>query len=643
MKRLTTILLSVIAAFSFNACNDELKITLEDIDVEFTVPAEITLEPGTTTLDFEVRNGKAPRPDDMIILNGPRGQFYCKIISTDEKKFSISLYENFANGEHEITIQRGLASAYAGVSFITIEKYDDGVHPMPGSTIYGRVSCEGTGIPGVVVSDGVEVVKTDDKGIYQIASKKTNGYVFISLPSGYQVALDVVVPEIWIPLSLAESTPERADFELIPAKDQTNFKLLAFGDLHLADRNKDIAQFQYFLEDVADFRKNHPGEQIYGLTLGDMTWDRYWITNSYSFAEYKNQMKPLAGFPVFQTVGNHDHDIYQAGDFLTIKPYRKHLGPSYYSYNIGGVHLVSLDNIDCRNPGANMTAEYGSRVVAEEIEWLKKDLAHVSKDTPIILSMHAQMYGNPVATVPATVSRSMSNAAELESVLKGFNEVHVFTAHTHVIYHVKNGNIFEHNAGAICATWWWSGKFSQGVSVCTDGSAAGYTVVDVKGKEITYQYKAIKQDIKKQFYAYDRNEMELSSTKYVPSASADNLKEWNARVNTWKYKSSDNYVYINIWNWDPDWKVEVKEGNNVLPVTIVRDYDPLHLIAHSAHRLNGSSNPNFLTNNGGVFHRVKASSPTSTLTIKVTDRFGNVYTEDMKRPKKFDVTEYKAY
>jgi len=28
-----------------------------------------------------------------------------------------------------------------------------------------------------------------------------------------------------------------------------------------------------------------PGK-VYALTLGDMTWDLYWITNNYSFKEY---------------------------------------------------------------------------------------------------------------------------------------------------------------------------------------------------------------------------------------------------------------------------------------------------------------------------------------------------------------------
>ena len=39
--------------------------------------------------------------------------------------------------------------------------------------------------------------------------------------------------------------------------------------------------------------------------------------------------------------------------------------------------------------------------------------------------------------------------------------------------------------------------------------------------------------------------------------------------------------------------------------------------------------------------RVQASTPTSTLEIRVTDRFGNVYTETMTRPKNFNASVYK--
>ena len=647
MKRLASILLQISAVLTALGCTQELRIPFEPIDVQFVVPSSLNLKPGTTSVKFAVTGGHAPQPDDLIILSGPRGQYYCQITDISTDSFTIDLYENFANGEHSISIQRGLSTAFAGKSVITVEKYDDGVHPDAGSSVYGKVSCDGEPLAGVVVSDGIVVVKTDNNGIYQMKSAKKHGYVFVSVPSGYMVPADVVFPQTWATLSLAANTAERVDFELIEdTKDQTDFKLLVFGDLHLANRNNDISQFKYFLDDVDNYRKTYTRENIIGLTLGDMTWDRYWIDKSYSFPEYINEMKPLIGMQIFQTIGNHDHDIYQAGDFNTTKQYKKYLGPTYYSHNFGKVHFISLDNIECQNPGADMQANYANRIVPEQLEWLKEDLKHVSKDTPLIISMHANMHGNPNNT--ANVSNSTLNAADFKAALSGYKTVHLFTAHTHILYHVVDGNIYEHNVAAVCATWWWSGKANPGLSVCTDGAAGGYTIVDVKGKDIKYQYKAIQQDVSRQFYTFDRNSIALNVDTYVPNGNATNRALWNERVGRWKDDITDNDVhkndvYIDVWNWERDWKVEVKEGNVSLPVEQVVDYSPLHLIAHTANRLNRDANANFLTGKTCVLHKVKANSATSTLTITVTDRFGNKYTENMKRPKDFTPATYKAY
>ena len=55
-----------------------------------------------------------------------------------------------------------------------------------GATIYGTVECEGKPLEGVAVSDGYQIVKTDKQGIYNLTSAKRNGYVFITIPSGYE-------------------------------------------------------------------------------------------------------------------------------------------------------------------------------------------------------------------------------------------------------------------------------------------------------------------------------------------------------------------------------------------------------------------------------------------------------------------------
>ena len=100
-------------------------------------------------------------------------------------------------------------------------------------------------------------------------------------------------------------------------------------------------------------------------------------------------------------------------------------------------------------------------------------------------------------------------------------------------------------------------------------------------------------------------------------------------------------MYVNVWNWDPSWKVEVSEGGNPLTVTQVTVKDPLHLVAYTAKRLNKNATATFATESNRHMFKVTASSASSTLDIKVTDRFGNVYTESMTRPLNFSTDTYK--
>ncbi len=63
-------------------------------------------------------------------------------------------------------------------------------------------------IAGVVVSDGVETVQTDNNGVYQLKSEKESGYVFISVPGGYECALDGVFPDTIVLLYLQKRFPK---------------------------------------------------------------------------------------------------------------------------------------------------------------------------------------------------------------------------------------------------------------------------------------------------------------------------------------------------------------------------------------------------------------------------------------------------
>ncbi|MCH4250637.1 MAG: calcineurin-like phosphoesterase C-terminal domain-containing protein, partial [Prevotella sp.] len=132
---------------------------------------------------------------------------------------------------------------------------------------------------------------------------------------------------------------------------------------------------------------------------------------------------------------------------------------------------------------------------------------------------------------------------------------------------------------------------------------------------------------------------QITAEKYAPSADTTSVKKY---AGVYAEKRNDNEVLINVWNFDPAWKVTVEENGRNLPVRRVRTKDPLHLISYEMLRLNHGKVPtkDFVTSFNSHSFLVKASSPASTLFIRVTDRFGNVYTQEMKRPKPLSCSMY---
>ena len=617
-------------------------------DVEFEVKQAVTLEKGTQTMEFRVQFQKAPLSSDVIVLGIDGQKQTCPIIETSVTRFTISishLWDGFLrDGSYTVSIRRGTEEMQKGSMTVSIIVPDDGVEPSSGSSVYGKVACDGAGLADVVVSDGFEVVRTDENGVYQMHSKKKHGYVFVSVPSGYEAYSDGVRPMLYKQLSQGATVVERVDFSLKKVSGQDKHTMLVFGDIHLANRNDDKKQFGEFVSDVNHYLSTHAGDKIYALTLGDMTWDLYWKENNYGFAEYLADANAIKGLQIFHTIGNHDHSMYFPGDFETVTEYKQLIAPTYYSFNIGKVHYIVLDDIECTNSvkgtdGA-YTRKYNCTLVSEQLEWLTKDLSFVPKSTPLVITMHAPLY-------TAAGTYSLTAAEYFEHAVKGY-QVQLFTGHTHKVYNVSRDKTFEHNAGAVCATWWWSAALTPGNHIGTDGAPGGYTITTVDGTSFKWVYKATGRDVSHQFRSYDRNQIEITPEKYVANGNAAHKAALAQYTSSWSAQSQDNYVYLNVWNYDEDWKVEVTEGDTPLPVSHLNsERDPLHIIAYTAKRLdkNASLNEdggiNFDTGVNRHMFRVKASSPTSTLEIKVTDRFGNVYTESMKRPKTFSTDSYK--
>ncbi|MGM9787058.1 MAG: calcineurin-like phosphoesterase C-terminal domain-containing protein, partial [Candidatus Cryptobacteroides sp.] len=591
------------------------------IDVNFSIPERLEIAEGDNEISFRIMFGKAPLETDIVVLTDSWGKEHdCHIISVESKTFAISLFDGVFSDTYEVGIRRGKEYRLIGKMLLSVQTA--GLDLEEGVTVYGTVSCDDGAIPGAVISDGVEAVRTDENGYYQLKSAKKYGYVFISIPEGYEVSSEGILPVLHKKLLLDEKSPEKVDFELYDAGNQDNYTLLVMGDMHLANRTNDRTQFSYFVNDVNEYVSGHPNEKIYGITLGDMTWDLYWYSNNYQFKEYLNDINKINGIDIFHTIGNHDHEMNAAGDFDTILKYTDIIAPDYYSFNIGDIHYVILDNIKCTNSG-NGDRTYDTMVSAEQLEWLKKDLSFVPKNKTIMVAMHATTGGT-------------SNISSVTSLLSGYKSVHFITGHSHRVSNTDKNSYYDHNSGAVCATWWWTGKNTDNaIHIGQDGAPGGYQIFNISGTDLKWQYKATGSKVDYQFRTYDRNSINLSSDRYLASAYEANKENFDELAKDWSTVSNNNEVYINIWNHDPNWTIEVTENGKRLEASRVTVMDPLHLLSYCTFAYNNSSkavSPTFKTSDNSHTFKVVASSPSSTLEIKVTDRFGNVYTETMTRP-----------
>ena len=648
------LLLALIAVSQLFACggSDDEKTPADNFDVQFTVPGSVDVTEGGECTFAVSGGGKSPLTTDTFILESDAGISYvCPIVNTTSDSFTVRLADGCETGYYKVFVKRDARKKSFGRIYINIVE-DIDFKPDAGTTVYGIVSSAGVGVENVVVSDGAEVTVTNEKGIYQLKSAKKWGYVFISVPSGYEVPSVGVLPQFHRALKNSADVVERADFKLEKVDGQDSYKIFMLGDMHLANRTGDLGQFAQFTSDLTDYMTRHKGEKMYALTLGDMTWDLYWYSNSYYFPQYLNTINSqIKNLQIFHTMGNHDNDFQTRSDYDAAVKYVDQICPTYYSFNIGKVHYVVMDDIDCSSYDGTESRNYVKSLSAEQLDWLAKDLSHVAKTPPVVVAMHAQVFYP--TTSGFKIDHDQVNTLRLFDILDGYT-VRFVTGHTHKLFNVTpdapivdGHNFREYNSGSVCASWWWSGNLTPGIHIGTDGTPGGYGIWDVTGTDFQCLYKSTGWPEEYQFRSYDLNNVHFSmaDVPLMPSDISASVKNaYMQYVNAYP-QNNDNEVLINIWNWNSDWTLSVVDENRkTLPYTEVWAYDPLHIAALSVKRFNNAglkSTPSFITDKFTHFFKVKADDADTDLVITVKDEFGNEWTENMQRPKAFSTDAYR--
>lgn len=432
----------------------------------------------------------------------------------------------------------------------------------------GYVKSGGNGIPGVVISDGYNVVTTDAKGKYELEQHPDALSIFISTPAGYAFKNEDSIARHYRLLSSVSGSKD-VDFDLVPlGKSDLEHQFIIWADPQVKNKS-DVEKMM--TQSVPDVKKwiadAGPDALIHGITVGDIVWDELEY-----FADYNMAVKEM-GVPFFQCLGNHDMDYRKGGDETSDDTFNLTYGPSWYSFNRGKAHYVVLD--DVRYLGTER--DYDGHISQAQLNWLAKDLSYVPNDHLIILCLH----------IP--VHNGVKNNSDLYAILKDRN-VHIMSGHTHYNINVEQQNIYEHNHGTVCGAWW-TGK------ICGDGTPSGYGVYTVKGNELSWQYKSVGESIDHQF-----------------------------SIHTKKLEDNSNEVLVNIWNHDSAWQTNYAvDGVQKGSLEQIEGFDPVAyatLLGPDLPKPRGFAEPR-KTN-----HLFKAILPAtaSQVTVTATDRFGKQYT-----------------
>ena len=452
-----------------------------------------------------------------------------------------------------------------------------------GNNIFGLItdSSTGKGIAGVPVTDGATFVVTDANGVYQMAATRWAKRIWFTIPAEYEVPVD---PNNGRPLfyateDIVRSSQNRNDWVLTPlAKAEDEFTIIAIGDPQcevaaeaerfrsetLVDISTTVGQAQ------SSENRYH---NAYALTLGDITFDNtpLWPTMAKlcSSITLSNGNK----VPVFNCIGNHDHDASRQDDATATELYVENVGPTDYSFNRGKVHFVVMDNIVCTTSSGS-TWSYNAGFSSQQYKWLKQDLDLVQnkEEKMVILSCHIPFRGG--STSGGSQVNKDKYYAEVLQLLTQFKEAHIFIGHTHYpqnyvhnSYKAKGGaGIYEHIHGAACGGWWTS-------NIGVDGSPNGFSIYEVKGATLhNWVAKGTNMNMSTQMRVYNGNDSYSGTKGYVytwPEGGTGGSKN----IVTAGRSYLKDCVIATIWNDDlyGNWAVDLVVDGKSYPMKRITD------------------------------------------------------------------------
>jgi len=166
------------------------------------------------------------------------------------------------------------------------------------------------------------------------------------------------------------------------------------------------------------------------IHTGDLTH----LSGPDQFDQAKQMMSGLKTPHVFTVPGEHD-SVDDAGQKYRNAFGAGSVGDGWYSFDIAGVHLIALVN----------TLNLGKlgHLGADQLEFVEKDVARLSSDTPIVVFSHI-----PLFAMYPDWGWGTDDAIQALSYLRRFSSVTCLNGHVHQLFSKTEGNVTFYSGSA---------------------------------------------------------------------------------------------------------------------------------------------------------------------------------------------------
>lgn len=344
------------------------------------------------------------------------------------------------------------------------------------------------GIPGVMVSNGVDVVLTDRQGGYEIELPE-NAFVYVNKPTGWKLPLDEHnLPRFFYahypkgsPVQLTfpgfqptGTLPAAINFPLMQQEEPDEFSVIVFGDPQV----RNVKEVGYLARDIVQDLVGD--DSAFGISLGDLAFDDLRVY------EPLNQVMSQVGIPWVNVHGNHDMNFKAKDDTHAADTYKRIYGPTDFIYSYSDVHFLVLDNVH-KGPTTGYHAELGE----ERLRFIENILKHIPDDERVVVSFH----------IPMSRLRDLE---EFFAVLQEQEKLLVLSAHFHRQYHEFYGSDQGWNGTeplhhlvhvTACGNWWGGNPDEHGIpdSTMGDGAPNGWSYLHLDGDEYRIEYRAARR------------------------------------------------------------------------------------------------------------------------------------------------------